>query len=133
MKKITDLKFLFFIVAILEFFYFVCGMLPPSVIGPVTGWDLNADGHWITKIAGLALGFMAYTAWTYRKNPTVNLAIGFAAYQMASATIDWIMWITMKDEGIFGNALAQSTVIAAIISHYILGILLFIGINRVKK
>jgi hypothetical protein len=61
------------------------------------------------------------------------VAKGLAFYQIASATIDWVMWLVMKDEGIFDNSLAQTTVIAAIVSHYILGILLFIGINKSKK
>ncbi|MEM7298579.1 MAG: hypothetical protein AAF391_09980 [Bacteroidota bacterium] len=50
MKKLTDLKFLFAAVAILEFFYFVAAMLPPSIIPTITGWNLSADGHWIAKL-----------------------------------------------------------------------------------
>ncbi len=130
MKKLTDLKFLFAAIAILELFYFLCGMLPPSMVYTVTGWNLNADGHWITKLIGLALGFMGYIAWIFRKNPLIPVAKGLAAYQMASATMDIVMWNVMKDEGIFNNALAQATVIAAIVSHYLLGILLLIAIRR---
>ena len=133
MKKLTDLKFLFTAVAVLEFFYFICGMIPPPFVHTVTGWNLNADGHWITKLIGLALGFMGYVAWIFRKNPHLKVARGLAAYQMASATVDWIMWIVMKDEGIFNNPLAQTTVISAIVSHYIFGILLFVGINKTKS
>ena len=133
MKKITDLKLLFTIVAILEFFYFATAMMPPAWVRPVTGWVLNADGQWITKLLGMALGFMGYIAWIFRKNPHISVAKGLAAYQMASATIDWSMWLTMKNEGIFNNPLAQTTVIAAIVSHYIIGVLLLIGINRTKS
>lgn len=133
MKKLTDLKFLFTVVALLEFFYFLCGMMPPTLVAPVTGWNLNADGQWITKLVGLALGFMAYIAWVFRKNPTIEVARGLAFYQIASATIDWLMWLMMKDEGIFNNRLAQTTVTAAIVSHYIIGVLLFVGISRTKK
>jgi hypothetical protein len=67
------------------------------------------------------------------QGPHKGVAIGLMAYQMASATIDWIMWITMKDQGIFGNPLAQYTVIAAIISHYLFGILLIAGIINYNK
>jgi hypothetical protein len=130
MKKLTDLKVLFTAVAILEFFYFICGMLPPSLIPSVTGWDLSPDGHWIAKLIGLALGFMGYVAWIFRKTPHLGVAKGLAAYQMASATMDWVMWLALKEEGIFGNALAQSTVVVAIVSHYVLGMLLIIGINQ---
>src|SRR5689334_12342338 len=130
MKKLVDLKILFTVVAILEFSYFLCAMIPPTWVGPVTGWNLNADGQWITKLVGLALGFMAYTAWIFRKNPEIRLAQGLAAYQILSATIDWVMWIVMKDENIFNNALAKNTVIAAIISHYALGVLMLIAIKR---
>lgn len=133
MKKLTDLKTLFTAVAILELFYFLCGMLPPSMVFPVTGWVLNADGHWITKLIGLALGTMGYMAWIFRKNPHIGVAKGLVAYQMASATMDIIMWNVMKDEGIFSNSLAQATVIAAIVSHYLLGILLIIGITQAHK
>jgi hypothetical protein len=132
MKKITDLKFLFTAVAILEFFYFATAMLPPSIIPIATGWDLSPDGHWIAKLIGLALGFMGYIAWIFRKEPHIGVARGLMAYQMTSATMDWLMWFIMKDEGIFNNSLAQTTVIVAIISHYLFGILLFLAIRKAK-
>lgn len=133
MKKLIDLKTLFTAVAILEFCYFLFGMLPPSMVQPVTGWVLSPDGHWITKLIGLALGTMGYMAWIFRKNPHIGVAKGLAAYQVASATMDIVMWNVMKDEGIFNNPLAQTTVIAAIVSHYILGILLIIAIKNHKN
>ncbi|MFN3999421.1 hypothetical protein [Algoriphagus sp.] len=133
MKKLTDLKFLFVAVAILEFFYFVTAMLPPSIIPLVTGWNLNADGHWIVKILGLSLGVMGYIAWIFRKKPHLGIAKGLAAYQIGSATMDWVMWLVLKDEGIFDNTFAQISVIVAIASHYFLGILLLIGINKAGK
>ncbi len=132
-NRLTDLKFLFTAVAILEFFYFAAAMLPPSLIPLVTGWNLNADGHWIAKLIGLALGFMGYIAWIFRKNPHLGVAKGLAAYQIASATMDWVMWLVMKDEGIFDSTFAQTTVTAAIVSHYFFGILLVIGINKTGK
>jgi hypothetical protein len=130
MKKLTDLKFLFTAVAVLEFFYFFAAMLPPSIIPLATGWNLSADGHWIAKLIGLSLGFMGYIAWIFRKSPHIGVAKGLMAYQMASATMDWVMWLAMKGEGIFNNSLAESTVIAAIISHYFFGILLIIAIKK---
>lgn len=133
MKKLTDLKFLFTAVAMLEFFYFAAAMLPPSLIPLATGWNLNADGHWIAKILGLSLGVMGYFAWIFRKNPHLGIAKGLAAYQIASATMDWVMWFAMKDEGIFDSTFAQTTVIVAIVSHYLFGILLVIGINNTSK
>ena len=133
MKKLTDLKFLFAAIAILEFFYFAAAMLPPSIIPLVTGWNLNADGHWIAKILGLSLGVMGYIAWIFRKNPHIKIAKGLAFYQIASATMDWVMWLVMKDEGIFNSAFAQNTVIAAVVSHYFFGILLLIAINKSKS
>ena len=132
MKKLTDLTFLFTAVAILEFFYFASAMLPPSLIPMATGWNLNADGHWIAKLIGLALGFMGYIAWIFRKNPPIGVAKGLMAYQLLSASMDWIMWITMKNDGIFNSSLAQTTVIAAIVSHYFFGILLLIAIKKAK-
>lgn len=132
MKKLTDLKFLFTAVAVLEFFYFICGMLPPSIIPLATGWNLSIDGHWIAKLIGLALGFMGYIAWIFRKNPHIGVAKGLAAYQIASATMDWVMWLIYKEDGIFSSSLAQTTVIAAIASHYFLGLLLIVGISNEK-
>lgn len=130
MQRLTDLKILFTAVAVLEFCYFLAAMMPPSMVRPLTGWELTADGHWITKLMGVALLTQAYIAWICRKNPHLVIAKGLAFYQVASATVDWVMWLTMKNEGIFNNPLAQTTVIAAIVSHYILGILLIIGISR---
>lgn len=124
MKKLTDLKWLFTAVAVLEFGYFLAGMMPPGWVRPVTGWVLTPDGHWITKLMGVSLLTQAYFAWIFRKDPHPGVAKGLIFYQFASATIDWVMWWTMADKGIFSNELAQGTVLAAIISHYLLGALL---------
>jgi hypothetical protein len=43
------------------------------------------------------------------------------------------MWIAMRDAGIFSTSLARTTVVGAIVSHYLLGILLVVGIARVGK
>lgn len=130
MKQLLDLRILFTAVAVLELGYFLAAMVPPGMIGPMTGWELTPDGHWITKLMGVALLTQAYIAWIFRKNPHMGIAKGLAFYQLASATIDWLMWLLMKDKGIFGNALAQAIVIAAIVSHYALGILLLVAITR---
>ncbi len=130
LKQLTDLKVLFIAVAVLEFSYFLAAMMPPDLINPMTGWVLTPDGHWITKLMGVALLTQAYVAWIFRTNPHIGVAKGLAFYQVASATVDWVIWFTMKDDGIFSNSLAQTTVTAAIVSHYILGALLFIGISR---
>jgi hypothetical protein len=133
MKSLTNLKTLFTAVAILEFFYFVAAMTPPGMVKSLTGWELTADGHWITKLMGIALLTQAYVAWIFRNSPHIGIAIALAFYQVASATTDWVMWLAMTDEGIFNNALARTTVLAAIISHYLLGILLIVGIMKAKR
>lgn len=130
MKKIIDLKVLFTAVAILEFCYFLSSMLPPDMVKPATGWELTADGHWIVKLIGIALLTQACIAWIFRNEPHLGVAKVLVFYQLASATVDWVMWLVMKDEGIFSNSLAQTTVVAAIISHYALGVLLLIAINK---
>jgi len=38
----------------------------------------------------------------------------------------------MKEDGIFNNPLAETTLVAAVVSHYFFGILLIIGINKTK-
>lgn len=133
MKKLTDLKILFTVAAVMEFFYFIICMLPPSIIPSLVGWNLNVDGFWLTKILGLSLGTMGYIAWIFRKDPHIGIAKGLAFYQIASATADWVMWLTFKEEGIFGSSIAQFSVVGAIFSHYLLGILLVIAINKVGK
>ena len=127
-KKIIDLRFLFWVVAVLEFFYFLASMMPPRFVEPATGWVLSSDGHWITKLMGVALLTQASIAWMFRNDPEIRVAKALAFYQVASATVDWTIWIIMAEDGIFNNSLAQSTVLAAIISHYMVGILLIIGI-----
>lgn len=97
MHRLTELKFLFFAVALLEFFYFASAMMPPSIIPVVTGWDLGPDGLWIAKSTGLALGTMGYIAWIFRHEPHIGVAKGLTFYQMASATADWIVWLVLND------------------------------------
>jgi hypothetical protein len=132
-KRFVDLGFLFTVVAVLEFSYFGAAMMPPGMIRPATGWVLGPDGHWITKLMGVALLTQAYIAWIFRKSPHLGVAKGLAFYQMASATTDWVMWLFMMDAGIFSNALAKATVVAAIVSHYLLGFLLVVAIARLTR
>lgn len=117
----------------LEFSYFAAAMMPPTLVRQLTGWMLGADGHWITKLMGVALLTQAYIAWIFRKHPHVGVAKGLCFYQIASATVDWVMWLLMADAGIFSNALAQTTVSFAIASHYLLGMLLIAAILRAPK
>lgn len=133
MKRLLDLRLLFVMVAALEAGYFVAGMMPPSMVRTVTGWNLSADGHWVTKLLGIALGTQAYVAWIFRRAPHLGVAKGLAFYQIASATMDWVMWLLLADAGIFDNALARATVTAAIVSHYALGVLLIAAIRRAPR
>jgi hypothetical protein len=130
MNRFIDLKFLFTAVAWLEFFYFLAAMMPPDWIRPATGWVLTADGHWITKLLGVALLTQAYVAWIFRKNPHLGVAKGLAFYQIASAVTDLLMWQFMSEEGIFNNSLSRTTVVAAIVTHSLLGILLLVAIRK---
>lgn len=130
MNRLLDLRVLFTAVAVLEFAYFLAAMMPPSFIRPMTGWELGPDGHWLVKLLGMALLTQAWIAWIFRKKPHLGVAGALAFYQMASATADWVMWLVLRDAGIFSNALAQTTVTAAIVSHYALGILLIVAIRK---
>jgi hypothetical protein len=134
MKKLTSLPFLFTTVAIVEAFYAATALLtPPDFVLPLTGWVLTPDGQWIVKLLGVALGFQAVIAWMFRKNPLIGIAWALAGYQLLAATIDWIMWLALSGDGIFGALLAQATVVASIIIHYALGVLLVIGIKKTKQ
>ena len=123
MNRLSDLRFLFRVVAGLELIYAAVAVLtPPSQVENVTGWVLTADGQWLTKLLGLALLSQAWVAWVLRDQPHLGVAWALAFYQLASATADWVMWIWLADDGIFSNGTA--VVVAAIITHYALGLLL---------
>ena len=123
MERWKDLRFLFRVVVILEAVYALVAVLtPPGRVQAVTGWVLTADGHWLTKLLGLALASQAWVAWTLRDAPHPGVAKALAFYQVASATADWVMWIWLADEGIFSGG--RVTVVAAVATHYVLGVLL---------
>jgi hypothetical protein len=123
MNRLSDLRFLFRVVAGLELVYALVAVLtPPSQVQNVTGWVLTADGQWLTKLLGLALFSQAWVAWVLRNQPHLGVAWGLAFYQLASATADWVMWIWLADQGIFSAG--RVTVVLAIITHYALGLLL---------
>ena len=63
-----------------------------------------------------------------RNEPHLGVAKGLAFYQLASATADWVMWLWLADDGIFSNG--GGIVVAAIMTHYALGLLLVRAIRR---
>lgn len=129
MKRLSDLGLLFRVVAGLELIYALVAVLtPPSQVENVTGWVLTADGQWLTKLLGLALFSQAWVAWVLRNQPHLGVAWALAFYQLASATADWVMWIWLADDGIFSNG--SAIVVAAITTHYALGLLLVRAIHR---
>ena len=129
MNRLTDLRFLFRVVVGLELVYALVAVLtPPSQVENVTGWVLTADGQWLAKLLGLALFSQAWVAWVLRNDPHLGVAKGLAFYQLASATADWVMWIWLADDGIFSNG--GAIVVAAITTHYALGLLLVRAIRK---
>ena len=131
MKRLSDLGFLFRVVAGLELAYALVAVLtPPSQVTAVTGWVLSADGQWLTKLLGLALAAQAWVAWTLRNQPHLGVAKGLAFYQLASATADWVMWIVLADQGIFSTTTGRVLVAISIPTHYLLGLLLVRAIRR---
>ena len=130
-RKTTDLGFLFTVVAVLEWFYAIVGTFtPPSMTLAVTGWVLSADGQWLAKLLGVALASQAWVAWSLRKDPHLGVARALAFYQIASATVDWLMWIILAHDGIFSTALGRAGAAASIPVHYTLGVLLLFAIHR---
>ena len=77
----------------------------------------------------MALFAQAWVAWTMRNEPHIGVAKALAFYQMASATADWLMWMVLKDDGIFATS-GKAVIIGAITSHYIIGILLIFAIRK---
>lgn len=131
MKRLTDLSFLFTLVAIVETFYAVLAIFtPPAMVTPLTGWVLNADGQWITKLLGVALASQAWVAWTLRATPHIGVAKALAFYQFASATVDWVMWIILADQGVFSTTTGRIGVMIAIPTHYLLGVLLVFALRK---
>jgi hypothetical protein len=134
LKRFTDLSFIFTLVAIVETVYALIGVLtPPGMITSVTGWVLNADGQWIAKLLGVALASQAWVAWTLRKSPHLGVARALAFYQFASATVDWVMWLVLADQGIFSTAAGRIGVLIAIPSHYLLGLLLVFAMRSAAR
>jgi hypothetical protein len=134
MNKVRDLGFLFAVVAVVEWIYAIIGVFtPPSLILPLTGWMLTADGQWLAKLLGMALASQAWVAWTLRKEPHLGVAKALAFYQIASATVDWVMWIVLLDQGIFSTTAARVGVLVAIPTHYLLGLLLVLAIRNAAK
>jgi hypothetical protein len=131
MTRLTDLSYLFMLVAILETLYAVVAILtPPAMVTPLTGWVLSADGQWITKLLGVALASQAWVAWILRKTPHLGVAAALAFYQFASATVDWVMWIILADQGVFSTSTGRIGVLIAIPTHYLLGLLLIFAIRK---
>jgi hypothetical protein len=129
--RLTNLSFAFTLVAIVETFYALLAVFtPPDLVTPLTGWVLNADGQWITKLLGVALASQAWVAWTLRRTPHLGIAWALAFYQFASATVDWVMWLLLADQGIFSTPTARIGILIAVPSHYLLGLLLVIAIRR---
>lgn len=131
MHRATNLAFLFRVVAVIELIYALLGgLLPPSLVQSVTGWVLSPDGHWVTKLMSMALFSQAWVAWTLRDAPHRGVARALGFYQIASATVDWVMWIALADQGIFSSAQGKIGVILSIPTHYTLGFLLLLAVRR---
>ena len=131
MKRLSDLGFLFVLVAAVEAVYALTAILtPPGQIEAVTGWVLSADGKWLVKLLGLALASQAWVAWTLRNQPHLGVAKALALYQLGSATADWVMWIALADQKVFSTTLGQVLVMVSIPTHYALGFLLVRAIRR---
>ena len=134
MNRLTSLPFAFRVVAILELVYAAVGLLtPPSMVFAVTGWNLSPDGQWVTKLLAVALGSQAWVAWTLKDKPHAGVAAALAFYQIGSATVDWMIWLTLADQGIFATTAAKAGVLASIPTHYLVGLLLVAAIRSASR
>lgn len=130
MSRFTSLPFMFRVVAVVELLYALVGLLtPPSMVFSVTGWMLSPDGHWVTKLLSVALGSQAWVAWTLRDKPHAGVAAALAFYQIGSATADWVIWLTLADQGVFATTTARAGVLISIPTHYVIGLLLIAAIR----
>ncbi|HEU5473591.1 MAG TPA: hypothetical protein VFV67_23335 [Actinophytocola sp.] len=131
MSRLVDLRFGFALVAVVEAVYALIGLLPPSVIAEVTGWNINPDGQWVVKLLAVALASQALVAWVLRHRPHRGVAAGLAFYQLGSATVDWLVWLTIP--GVFATTQAKAGVLVAIPTHYLIGLLLILGIRASRR
>jgi hypothetical protein len=134
MNRLTSLPLMFRVVAIVELLYAAVGLLtPPSMVFAVTGWNLSPDGQWVTKLLAVALGCQAWVAWTLRDTPHIGVAAALAFYQIGSATMDWVIWLTLADQGVFATTAAKVGVLASIPTHYVIGFLLVAAIRSASR
>jgi hypothetical protein len=131
MSRMVDLRFGFAVVAVVEMLYALIGLLPPSVLGAATGWNINPDGQWVVKLIAVALASQALVAWVLRHHPHRGVAGCLAFYQVASATVDWVVWLTIPD--VFATTQAKAGVLVAIPTHYLIGLLLILGIRTSRR
>lgn len=131
MNKLTDLRFGFTVVAVVEAVYALIGLLPPSMLTAVTGWQINPDGQWVVKLIAMALASQAMVAWVLRRQPHLGVARCLVFYQLASATMDWVVWLTIP--GVFATTQAKAGVLVAIPTHYLIGLLLILGIRASRR
>jgi hypothetical protein len=132
--KLTDLRFLFTLVAVVEATYAAAGILtPPSVVATVPGWQLTADGHWLAKLMGVSLASQAMIAWVLRSKPHLGVAVALAVYQIGSAMADWVMWLLLRDQGIFEVPAGRISVLVSIPTHATIGLLLLLGVARARR
>jgi hypothetical protein len=82
----------------------------------------------VTKLLSFALGSQAWVAWTLRDKPHAGVAAALAFYQIGSATADWVIWLTLADQGVFATTAAKIGVLASIPTHYVIGALLVAAI-----
>jgi hypothetical protein len=130
MKKLTDLGFMFAVVAVLEAVYAALALLtPPRLVPAITGWLLTPDGQWLAKLMGVALAAQAWVAWTLRKTPHLGVAKALACYQLGSATVDWVMWLALARDNIFATQLGRFWTVVSIPTHYAIGLLLVLAIR----
>ena len=130
MRRITDLGFLFRVVAVVELVYASLAILtPPSLVSSLTGWVLSADGLWIVKLLGVALLSQAAVAWMFRDAPHAGVGAALALYQLGSATADWVMWLALADQGVFSTVTGKVGVIVSIPTHYAIGVLLLLALR----
>jgi hypothetical protein len=87
----------------------------------------------VTKLLAVALGSQAWVAWTLRDKPHIGVAAALAFYQIGSATIDWVIWLTLADQGVFATTAARVGVLASIPTHYVIGFLLVVAIRSASR
>ena len=104
--------------------YHSAGAVAVLVIIAATTVFLVGELLFVSSGFGLSVGLTPEDLET-----SVFLAAALAFHQIGSATADWVVWLTLADQGVFATTTAKAGVLMSIPTHYVIGLLLIAAIR----